>query len=72
VWHDKIGTLAKYGSPSAEAGQYEKDVGLAPRHVLDKRRVGQKQGKIAVAQDMPHRFSTLVAGEGFEPPTLRL
>jgi len=32
------------------------DVGLAPRHVLDMRRIRQHQGKIAIAQDMPHRF----------------
>jgi hypothetical protein len=29
-------------------------IGLAPRHVLDVRRVRQHQGEIAVAQDMPH------------------
>jgi hypothetical protein len=32
------------------------DVGLAPGHVLDVRRVRQHQDKIAVAQDMPHRL----------------
>src|SRR5215471_18655630 len=25
VWHDKVGTLAKYGSPPSEASRYEDD-----------------------------------------------
>jgi hypothetical protein len=25
VWHDKVGTLAKYGIPASEAGRYEDD-----------------------------------------------
>ncbi len=31
-------------------------IGLASGHVLDMRRVRQHQGKIAVAEDMPHRL----------------